>query len=269
MKVGPVPGTRPTLREALTVLFADPCDKAFFFALHGVLLPDGGQADPIAPAEVPVALLGELERVGGGAVAVLSETSLDDVDRILAPLRLAGCGLNGLEIRHDCGGPAMKRRFAADLDPVRRLLAARADLARQVETIDEGLALTFGHAGEPAAMAAVKAFAHDAMSLAPAAFRAEFGTRTTRVTFAGASLGSAVCRIMDGGCFAGRIPIVFGPAGRSADFHAVTRFFGGMTVAVGNAADDEADIRLDGPRDVQWIIRDFLAHFEVESRAVP
>lgn len=269
MKAVPTPDARLSLREALNALFADPHDKAFFFALHGVLLPDRGQEDPTEPPEPPIRLLDELQRTSSGAVAILSDASLDEVDGVLAPLRMAGCGSNGLEIRHVGGGEAMKLRFAADLDPVRRLLTARADLRRQVTVTDDGLALSLGHGGDTVATAAARAFARDAVALAPAAFRTEFGERTTRVTFAGASLGSAICRIMDGECFAGRIPIVFGPAGRSSDFLPVARFFGGTTVAVGTAADGDADIRLDGPRDVQWIIRDYLATLEVESRAIP
>ena len=268
MKAGPAPDARPSLKEALAALFADPYDKAFFFALHGVLLPDRGREDPTDPPDAPIGLLDELHRVSGGAVAILSDTSLDEVDRVLAPLRMAGCGSNGLEIRHVGGGAAMKLRFAADLDPVRRLLTARADLGQQVTVTDDGLAVTLGHGRDAVAIEAVRAFAHDAVALAPAAFRAEFGAETTRVTFAGASLGSAICRIMDGERFAGRIPVVFGRAGGSTDFLTVARFFGGMTVAVGSPADADADIRLDGPRDVQWIIRDFLAHLEVECRAV-
>ena len=268
MKAGPTPDARLSLREALTALFAEPNDKAFFFALHGVLLPDHRREDPAEWPDAPIGLLDELHRISGGAVAILSATSLDEVDRVLAPLRMAGCGSNGLEIRRVGGGPAMKLRFAADLDPVRLLLSARADLARRVTVTDEGLVLTLGHGHDAVAMAAARAFAHDAVALAPAAFRAEFGAETTRVTFAGASVGGAICRIMDGDLFAGRVPIVFGPAGRTNDVLAVTRFFGGTTVSVGPAADGDADIRLDGPRDVQWIIRDFLAHFEVECRAV-
>ena len=269
MKAGSAPDTRPSLKEALTALFADPHDKAFFFALHGVLLPAHRHEGPTEAPDAPIGLLDELHRISGGAVAVLSDRSLDEVDGVLAPLRMAGCGSNGLEIRHFCGGPAMKLRFAADLDPVRRLLTARRDLERRVDVTDDGLALTLGHGGEAVAMEAARIFAHDAVALAPAVYRAEFGAGSARVTFAGASLGSAVCRIMDGEIFAGRIPIVFGPAGRSTDFRAVARFFGGTTVAVGSVADTEADIRLDGPRDVHWIIRDLLAHFEVESRTDP
>lgn len=269
MKAGPAPDARLSLRDALDTLFADPHDKAFFFALHGVLLPDDRRAVVTEPPDAPIGLLDELHRISGGAVAILSETSLDEVDRVLAPLRMAGCGWNGLEIRHGGGASATKLRFAADLDPVRRLLTARADLGRQVTVTDEGLALTLGHGAETVATEAARAFAHDAVALAPAAFRAEFGRMTTRVTFAGASLGSAICRIMDGDVFAGRIPIVFGPAGRSGDVLTVARFFGGMAVAVGDATDGDADIRLDGPRDVQWVIRDFLATLEVEARAVP
>lgn len=269
MKAGPAPDARLSLRQALTALFAEPHDKAFFFALRGVLLPDRPQEDLTEPADAPIGLLDELHRISGGAVAILSGTSLDEVDRVLAPLRMAGCGLNGLEIRHFGGGPTMKLRFAADLDPVRRLLTAKRDLGRQVTVTDEGLGLTLEHGHDAIAKEAARAFAHDAVALAPAAFRAEFGAETTRVTFAGASLGSAICRIMDRELFAGRTPIVFGQAGRSNDFLAVTRFFGGMTVSVGSAADGDADIRLDGPRDVQWIIRDFLAHLDVESRTCP
>jgi hypothetical protein len=62
-----------------------------------------------------------------------------------------------------------------------------------------------------------------------------------------------------------RIPVVFGPAGRGGDFLAVAQYFGGTAVAVGAGEDRDADIHLDGPRDVHWIIRDFLAQLEIET----
>lgn len=265
MKVGPASDARMSLKEALTALFADPNDKAFFFALNGVLLPEPRHADPTVSAEAPIALLDELHRISGGAVAILSDAPFDEVDRVLAPLRLAGCGLNGLEIRHDGEAPAIRLRFAADLDPVRRLLIARKDFDRHLDVIDEGLAVTLRHDGEEAAMEAAKAFAHEAVALAPAAYRAEFGPEATRGTFAGASLGGAICRIMETAAFAGRTPVVFRPAGAGRDHQAVADVFGGTTVAVGRVAGDCADMLLDGPRDVEWIIRDFLAHFAAET----
>ncbi len=268
MKAPATPIARAPLKEALTALFADPRDKAFFFELDGVLFADRrtGAADP--PADVPIDLLAELERLAGGAVAVLSKAPLDDVDRILAPLRLAGCGLSGLEIRRDRDGPATRRRFAADLDPVRRLLERRPSLEAQVGVIDEDLALAFRHDGDPAGLEAAKSFARDAVALAPAAFRADFGSVAIRVTFAGASVGGAICQIMETAAFAGRTPVVFGPAGEGNDHLAVAHVYGGTTVTVGRAvAGHTADIVLEGPRDVQWVVRDFIAHFGAECRA--
>jgi len=268
MKANSVAMPRPPLRESLAALFADPREKAFFFALDGVLVPArdvGGDA----PSENPVALLADLERAAGGAVAILSGDPLDVVDQILSPLRPAGCGLGGLEIRTQADGPRVKRRIAADLDPVRRLLGTAATFDPGLTVIDGGLFLSLCHGGDPMRAAAARAFAREAVALASAVFRADFGDRETRVTFAGVSMGSAVCRIMEGACFADRIPIVFGPAGRSSDFLVVAQFYGGTAIAVGRTADPDADIHLDGPRDVQWIVRDFLAHLEFESGGVP
>lgn len=224
MKMPQIALERPPLREALAALFADPREKAFFFVLDGVLAC-GFDIDAGSPPDVPVALLAELERAAGGAVAVLADVPLVEADRMLAPLRLAGCGLGGREIRPRGAPSRALREVSAAPDFLYRPLGTGASAAVRSAGIED----------------------------------------TAPVIVTGASLGHAVCRIMDGNCFAGRIPIVFGPAEGTSDCLAAAQFFGGTAVAVGAAVHRDADILLDGPRDVQWIIRDFLAHLEAET----
>ncbi|MDK9695437.1 MAG: hypothetical protein OEL76_03510 [Siculibacillus sp.] len=265
MRSALAPVARPPLREAIAALFSDPREKAFFFALEGVLLPGHDALDAEADGEIATLLLADLARAVDGAVAVLSDAPLAEVDRMLAPLRPAGCGARGLELRLEAAGPCVGRRIAADLDPVRRLLAASAVLPKDLEVVDEGLALALHHRGERGHAAAAKSFVAEAIALAPAVFRGDLGGEVTRVTFAGASMGGAICRIMDSGRFADRVPVVFTVAGRNPDCLSVANFFGGTSVAVGSSPDGGADIALDGPLDVRWVIRDFLAHLEVEA----
>lgn len=182
---------RAPLREALTALFADPRDKAFFFEWDGVLVADRRTAAPDEPIDAPVDLIAELERVVGGAVAVLGERA----------------------------SPA-----------------------------------------DPAAL-------RDALARAPASLRGALEAAATRID-GDATIAAAICDIMATDRFAGRAPVVFAPAGGRCEALRVARLFGGTAVAVGPAdAAPEADIVLDDPRAVEWVVRDFIAHTVAERHA--
>jgi trehalose-6-phosphatase len=227
-----------TLREAVAAMFADPRDKVFLFAIEGVLSSEEAHPET-ADHEVPlVGLLGELATASDGAVVVLSDLPLTEVDRILSPLCLPGCGLDGLELRAP-GSETIRSRIAADLDPVRKLLG---EAAETLALSDDELALSLHHGGEPDLAERARALARRAVALAPALFRARFDETAARVTFVGTSKAQALGRIMCCDRFIERIPIVFGGRAGDDDIYAAARTFGGTSIQVGARDGHAADI---------------------------
>lgn len=244
-------------RAAVRSLFENARHKAFLFSLEGTVL-----AEPTAAcatcAEEMRSLLGALAEASEGAVAVLGDRPLSEIDRFLAPLVLPGCGAGGLEIR-SAGGAVTRLRCDGDLDPVRRFLGRPGVLAAGLEIVDEGSSIEILHGEAPDCAAAARATARDAVALAPAVFSARIGRTAARIGFAGTSRGRAVHRLMNDAFFIERVPIVFGGGRDDDEVYAAVRCFGGTSIEVGDRPDHGADIALPALNDVRWLMRDFLA----------
>ncbi|MBO6718410.1 MAG: trehalose-phosphatase [Rhizobiaceae bacterium] len=101
---------------------------AFFFDFDGTLAeiapdPSGVEVDPRI-----VEALGALWRNSGGALAIVSGRTVDDLDRFLSPLKLPASGVHGLEMR-DAEGEY--RRADYDGGEMERLTCAVASFAEQ------------------------------------------------------------------------------------------------------------------------------------------
>lgn len=244
-------------RTAVRSLFEDAPHKAFLFCLEGTLLSERPEVACERDTEMPT-LLAALAEASGGAVAVLGDRSFAEIDRQLAPLVLPGCASGGLEIR-SARGVVTRLRHAADLDPVRRLLARPGLLPAGVEIVDDELSIDLRHGGDVSLASATRIVAREAVALAPAVITLRAGATSTRIGFAGASRGQAVHRLMNDAFFIERIPIVFGGGCDDEDVYAAARCFGGTSIEVGRRADHGADIVLPALNDVRWLMRDFLA----------
>ena len=80
-----------------------PHDACLFLDVDGTLIDIAATPDAV---EVPASLLAALERADqalGGALALVSGRSIDDLDRLFAPLRLKASGVHGAEFRFGAG----------------------------------------------------------------------------------------------------------------------------------------------------------------------
>src|SRR6476620_6654734 len=85
--------------EALSLQIDDPADIALFLDLDGTLLDiAAAPRDVSAPAGLSTTLQ-RLQRTLSGAVAILTGRTMDQADRRLSPLNLAGAGVHGAELR--------------------------------------------------------------------------------------------------------------------------------------------------------------------------
>jgi trehalose 6-phosphate phosphatase len=87
---------------------------AIFLDVDGTLLDLAARPDEVVTPAGLVTTLARAERKLAGALALISGRSIDDVDRLFAPLRLRASGVHGAEIRLDPDAPTTPTA-AADL----------------------------------------------------------------------------------------------------------------------------------------------------------
>ncbi len=204
-----------------------------------ILLDVDGTILDLAPTprdiRVPPSLRDTLERIKArtsGATALVSGRTLNDLDGIFAPLKLAAIGGHGAEIRP---GPDMvpRRSHAQPLDAALRMeLAAIAAVGSGILFEDKGYSLALHYRLAPEkgpfvcqAVAAICRRASQRLELLE-------GTNVVEVKHLGFSKGTAVRELMAHPPFAGRRPIFIGDDTTDQAAFAVMPQFGGIAVSV-------------------------------------
>ena len=254
----------PTTADALRAMLGTIRHRLFVVVPEEALARCDEPPKPTEDGDDAVRLLGDLVARSRGSVVVFSDRPLSEVDRLLAPLELPGCGCGGLETR-TTDGRTTRRRFSADLDPVRRLLEARGEALRDHEIRDEGLTIVLAHAADVESGNEVRAIVREAVALAPAVFRARFDRTEARISFVCESRASALARLLDDEQYLERIPLLIGAPPNEPDLIGVVRSFGGSAIAVGTASAGVGDVSLPGTNDVRWLLREFLARLDEDA----
>jgi len=225
-----------------------------------ILLDIDGTILDIAPMPqnvvVPASLRGTLGRLSvltDGALAFVSGRSLDDVDRLFAPLRLPAIASHGAEFRlvpgdQSDGGPTLALE-----PPLKTKLDAVAELGPGiiVEDKDYAIALHYRLAPEKetAVREAVAAICADQPSIEVLP-----GKYVLEVKKQGFSKATGVRNLMKHPPFAGRRPIFIGDDTTDESVFAIMPEFGGFAFSVGGAA-GVVDGHFEGPP----AVRDWLA----------
>ena len=135
--------------EELSLQIDYPADIALFLDLDGTLLDiAAAPRDVSAPAGLSPTLQ-RLQRTLSGAVAILTGRTMDEADRLLSPVKLAGAGVHGAELRVEPEGEieVMSGSVPAPL------VAAVERLARSVPGVfveHKGVALAVHYRAAPA-----------------------------------------------------------------------------------------------------------------------
>ena len=87
-----------------TPTLADPDKVALFLDLDGTVLDIAQVPEEVTTPPDLTAVLGRLQARLDGALAVLTGRKIEDVDRLLSPLRLTAAGVHGSEIRFEPEG---------------------------------------------------------------------------------------------------------------------------------------------------------------------
>jgi trehalose 6-phosphate phosphatase len=118
----------------------DPLRHALFLDFDGSLIDYAPTPDQIAVRPETIALLQDLSRRFGGALAIISGRRIADIDHHLAPLRLPISGVHGLEFRSR-SDDTKRMPISEELEEARRRLNEAILLNDRIYIEDKGGAL--------------------------------------------------------------------------------------------------------------------------------
>lgn len=239
----------------------DPnCSWALFLDVDGTLLDIAATPEAVVVTEALRDMLAGLCHNLEGAIALLSGRSLQDLDRLFAPLRLPAAGQHGAEWRLTAGAASKAAVAVENIEVMRREAAALAARLPGVLCEDKGLAVALHWRHAPDAEAELRA---GAMALAErSGMVVQPGKRVFELKPPGVDKGVALRRLLEHAPFAGRRPLFIGDDLTDAFAIEAAQAAGGMAIAVGDTLAEIADTTLADPPAVkvwlqQW--RDRLA----------
>src|SRR5579871_4985075 len=238
-------------------------DIATHLAESAILLDIDGTLLDLAPTPrevwVPPGLattLRALHQRVGGALALVSGRSINDIDLIFAPDVFPAVGGHGAEMRLSAANEAEVTSTASLDKELKRRLATIAKLSPGVLLEDKGYSLALHYRLAPHAEKAI----YEAVSL----IRADLpnapievlpGKCVCEIKQAGFDKASGVRALMNHAPFSGRRPIFIGDDVTDESAFAIMPELGGVAFSVGRRAPGVAG-HFDKPRDVRaWLAR--------------
>ena len=242
-------------------------DWALFLDVDGTLLDIASVPTAVV---VPDGLLETLPQVAhllANAVALVSGRTLDDLDRLFPPLRLAKAGQHGAEITWPDGRTEYFGAGDQDLDDllahVRRFAQARPGLLVE----DNGRTIAVHCRQAPHYQGEITGFLADLVAERRAGLDVVAGRMVTELKPRGVSKRTAVERLMAGAPFRGRTPIFIGDDTTDEDGFAASHEWGGHGIRVGLSGDSIAEYRLPDARAVRRFLADIIRRLNlIEGR---
>jgi len=237
-------------------------DVALFLDVDGTLLEIEHEPGAVHVPDELCRVLEQLQAAAGGALALVSGRSLDQIDRLFSPLCLSAAGLHGLE-RRNLGSQV--RRAAPDpaiLAHARERLSAFAAATEGVLLEDKGLTLALHYRNAPAAAGAALAVAEAAVAESGGALDLLRGKMVCELKPPGADKGQAIAAFMAEPPFAGRRPVFAGDDVTDEAGFATINELGGISIRIGGASPTAATF---GLRDVAAVQSWLLELLEAEA----
>lgn len=203
---------------------------ALFLDVDGTLLEIARRPDAVRVTEPLRDLLGALLRDSGGAVALVSGRTLEDLDQLFAPPSFPAAGLHGVE-RRSVSGIIHSQDFSADLQAVRDYLTQNAVDGLLVE--DKGGAIALHYREQPELAPVARELAEQARRIAGPDWRIVPGKMSLELRLADVGKQHALEEFMSEPPFAGRIPAFFGDDVTDEAGFAYVNSQGGWSVHIG------------------------------------
>ncbi|MCC6211951.1 MAG: trehalose-phosphatase [Burkholderiales bacterium] len=208
-------------------------DWAFFLDVDGTLLEFAPHPQEVRVGADLVGLLGRLQAAAGGALALVSGRSVEDVDRLFAPCAFPVAGQHGTERRAADGSVHRHRppleglgRAAAELV---RLTAAHGGLVFE----NKGMAFALHYRLAPALRALAEREMRAIAAALGDAFELQTGKFVVEIKPSGKDKGSAIAEFGAEAPFAGRRPVFIGDDLTDEPGFEVVNRAGGYSVKVG------------------------------------
>ncbi len=183
---------------------------ALFLDVDGTLVEIEREPGAVRVPERLRAILADLEQAVDSALALVSGRSLQQIDRLFAPLRLSAAGLHGLERRNLRREVVRAKPDPAILDAARRRLSAFADEHPGVLLEDKGLTLALHYRKAPEQRAAAARLVEDVVIASEGALEVLEGKMVFELKPPGFDKGQAIAAFMREPPFAGRQPVFAG-----------------------------------------------------------
>ena len=225
---------------------------ALFLDVDGTLLEFADRPEAVVPNDGLTDILLGLEVTLGGAIALISGRTIEELDRIFNPIRLPAGGQHGLE-RRDAKGRLHSAPPANALEGIRSSLKEFADQNYGSLLEDKGAALALHYRMAPslrvAAEELIVQLIVDRDDLHYLAGNMVFEIKPRSV-----NKGVAITRFLDEPPFAGRMPIFLGDDVTDEDGFRVVNSAGGTSIQVGREAKSVAQYCLPSVRSVHdWL----------------
>lgn len=220
----------------------DPAGWALFLDLDGTLLDLAPTPDAVRVEAGLAARLAALERLTGGALALVTGRAVDFVDALFAGHRFTVAGLHGAALRPAPGLAGLLPVLPVAQPPDPGFQAAHA-LARSASRAlpgvvfeSKGRAFALHYRQAPQHRARVKRIMQQAGRIAGPAHRLRAGKCVVELGPAGADKGSAVGNLMACHPFQGRYPVAAGDDLTDEAMFRAVNALGGLSLRVGPEA---------------------------------
>jgi trehalose 6-phosphate phosphatase len=227
---------------------------ALFLDVDGTLLEVAATPESVYVSEGLKILLNELSERLGGALALISGRTIEDLDRLFAPLRFCASGVHGAE-RREANGRLV--RAALEHDDLREAHAELMGFVRAHDGLlleDKSFALALHYRLAPHLEEAAHELMRATLERLGSKYLLQPGKRVLEIRPAAWSKGTAVRSFLQEAPFAGRAPIYIGDDVTDEHAFEAVNELQGLSVRVGDAVATRARFRLPTVTDVhKWL----------------
>lgn len=206
-------------------------DWALFLDVDGTLLDLAEHPRSVQVEPGLIEALGRLQKLSGGAVALISGRTIRDLDRLFAPLCLAAAGQHGAERRHPDGMVEIERSRADRLarDALASLAAQHAGLYFE----DKGATLAVHYRHAPELQGLVESTLGSIARRSRGEWTLQTGKMVRELVPHGKNKGGAIAAFLHEPPFADRTAVFIGDDDTDEHGFALVRKLGGHTIKVG------------------------------------
>jgi len=238
-----------------------PGSVALFLDLDGTLFDiTAVPADVSAPAGLS-ATLGQLQRTLQGAVAILTGRKIDEVDRLLAPVRTVAAGVHGAELRLEPNG-AIEVASASVPESLVRAVDRLASSIPGVLVEHKGIAITVHYRAVPAMELLLEAELRSLLDAHDTRLVLSHGRRVLELTPQASTKATALERLMQEPAFRGRRPVMIGDDQPDEAALATAVSLGGTALKVAGEHFRGGEANFAGPKQVRRWLEDLAMALE-------